>query len=317
MPATRADWLELIDGSKIRGQLVSQQNGFITFKGKYVGEIKVSEKDGSVITEKVETADNAGTDAGTVSAKEKEAEDTYYFQKEIREAKEYFVSMLPTGWEGKLDFGLFFISTSTNSKGLNLGLKAKKEVAPNHYSLSAFYNYLVQSQTEGPDDKQLDKWGGQFNYKHDIPQIKWLFFEYRTSYLRDMVKNIKNQVQNNFGVGFRIFNDENFKFTLTPAATVEYLDAPGVHTKWIGYTTLFDTIEYHFTDSIRLEQNGEFSIAPYDLNYYQYMFSMSLITKLTDWIEVNLNYQRNYTALSGTDGAKSEEIISVSLGVPF
>ena len=343
-----ADWLELINGSKIKGEVVSVKDGVITFKGKYIGEITVPEKEASIITEKQEVVDAAGTaaaassgsavESGSVAAaladktapgapvapeesakseQEKQAEESFYFEKEVREAKEYFVSMLPKGWSGKLDVGFMLVSTNTQNTGLNVGFNAKKDVAPSHYQVSAFYNYLLQTETNGNRNKTLDKWGGSFIYRHDIPQIEWLYFEYRGSFLRDLVQNIDEQVQNSVGAGMKIIDEDDFKFTLTPAATAEYLNAPGVRTRWIGFATLSDAIEYHFTESFRVEQNASISVAPYNINFYQYKWSSSFITKLTEWIEASLSYQLNFTSLTGTGGSNREEIISLSLGVPF
>ena len=330
-----ADWLELPDGSKIKGTLVSEKDGMVTFKSKYTGVITVSEKESSIIKEKTITESTPGPQMPgdtpqlvdsppsneptpeTQAQAEKQAEQNFYFEKEVRVAKEYFQSIVPEGWTGKFDFGLTFISTSTESRGLNLGFKAKKDIGPNHYAFDANYNYLVQTQTDGTNNKKLDKWGVRFNYKHDIPQIAWLYFNYDLSYLRDMVKNINDQVDNSFGAGIRLFNREDFKFNIIPAATVSYIDAPGIDTKWVGYATISDTIEYHFTKSIRLEQNASYSVAPYNTSYYQYNFNLAFITKLTEWIEASLSIQRTFNALAGTNGAKSEEIILLSLGVPF
>ncbi|MGE9294947.1 MAG: DUF481 domain-containing protein [Puniceicoccales bacterium] len=332
--ARATDTLVLENGDKLSGTFVSQQDGFITFDSPLLGTITVSESKANVVMGDGPTVEDAAAEANQILASGAASEDTTAedepdsaaeakenqedidaVTKSLNNAEDWIQRNKPQGWTGKLSFGLTFIETDSESMAINFGFNGKKSSAPHHYSFNLFYQYNKQTDANGIETKNLDKYGANIGYDFDINE--WMFLNSDLGYLRNQVKDIRHEVNLDLGIGFRIINEDDMKLNVIPAYTLQYKDALGVSQKWYNLATIKEDFTYQFSEIVRFEQNASASIAPADTSQYQYMASAALISKLADWIDASITYQLTFDNTVGTGGYKREQQLIFALGVPY
>lgn len=330
----------LKNGDRITGNIVSQADGKITIETELLGTLTVP-ADGASIegAEEPVTATPAATDAeaqaaaatGATTAQATDGEgtpteeadktealseaDILDFHAAVARAKAWVDDIVPEGWGGRFQLGANFTETNSKTTGLTIGFDANKDSGDNHYTIFAFYDYKNSVNQAGVQDKQLDKWGGGFKYRHDFGEH--FFFLSNSSYLRDQVKDIRNEFTQDIGIGYYIFNDADMVLYVAPAFSPQYKDAERVGKKWYYMATIIQEFKFKLNESVRIEQNAQGSIEPNDDNNYSYKFRVAAITKLTDWIDLIVAYNYNYDNTVGAGGSKKEQIASISLGIPF
>ncbi len=335
-----ADTLVLKNGDTIQGTFVSQENGVITFQSPILGTLTVPEDQAEVQSPGEESEEVAGPQipsegeqladaaAGTTPSpddtaepepkteEEKKAEDqAEYFDKLFAEWKATFQTIVPEGWSGKINIGYTYTESSSTTTSLVTGFKAKKDSAPHHYELGAFYEFGDTVNASGNKTTNTDKYGAGFNYKYDLSE-DW-FITSTTSYLHDQVKDIDHQATEQVGVGYRIFNDDDLKLSVNSGVAGQYNEVQGTSQLWYYYLTIGNNFEYHFNKYFRVEQNFNARLDPSDTSQYQYYFNVAGIAKLTDWVEASLSYNYNYDNTVGPGANKAEEKIIFALGIPF
>ncbi len=323
--ATYADVLVLKNGDKLTGSLVSREDGKIIFNSDMLGQITVPDQD-AIVQFPAPTPEEAAAKADEIIAAEDASDDAEEAAKDVEEIKSVTQSIIeaqtwfddnivPEGWSGKLTFGFSYLESNSETVTMNFGLNGKKDSAPNHYRYNLYYQYNKQTDQNGVEDKNQDTYGAKVGYDYDIN--KWLFFNSDLGYLRNMVKDIRHQVDLDVGLGIRILNEDNLKLDLIPAYTLQYKDAEGVSQKWYHLATLKETFSYKFNEIVRFEQTASGSIAPADVNDYQYKATAALISKLADWIDASISYQLTYDNTVGSNGTKKEQQVIFGLGVPY
>jgi len=324
--AVSAETLVLNNGDRITGSIVSIEKGIITFNSPLIGTITVPEDAATleapapeVTPESAAATANeivAGTDVDeTAEATDAQKEDVDAVTASLNDAEDWVQSVKPEGWTGKLTFGLSYLETDSETLAMNFGFNGKKDAAPNHYKFDMFYQYNKQTDQNGVEDKNLDKYGASVGYDYDFND--WIFFSSELSYLRDMVKDINHQADLDLGVGFHVIKEEHMTLNIIPAYTLQYKEAEGVSQKWYHLATLKENFHYDFSEIVRLEQSASASIAPADTSDYQYKVNVALISKLADWIDASISYQLSFDNTVGTGGTKQEQQVIFGLGVPY
>ena len=312
---------------------MSQENGVITFSSPMLGTLQIPEADAEVQTQQEASEEVSGpaipteatqmADAGgapeTVSESdsetakaEQQAED---WDAKIAEWKKAFETIIPEGWHGKISLGYTYTNSNSRKTAFVTKFNAKMDDDVHHYGIRAFYEFGDTVNSNGVKSVDTDKYGGGFNYKWDFEK-DW-FLTSDTSYLKDQVRDIQDQLTETVGVGYRIFNEEDLKLSVTAGISGQYNDVAGTAQKWYYYGTAGNSFEYHFNKYFRVEQNAYIRMDPSDTNNYQYNFYLGGIVKLTEWIEASLSYNANYDNIVGPGTKKLEENIIFALGVPF
>ncbi|MBK1858989.1 DUF481 domain-containing protein [Cerasicoccus arenae] len=320
-----ADTLILKNGDRISGQLISQEDGVITFESDMIGKISVAAADATVeqpapdFVEAAESANAIVAGAEVSSAEEAETaedqEEVDAITRSLLDAQSWVDQWVPEGWSGKLTFGFSYLESNTETTTLNFDFNGKKDAAPHHYKFDMYYQYSNQTDKNGVDTKNLDTYGAMFGYDHDINDL--MYFNSELSYLRNMVKDINHQVDLDLGIGFHVIKEDNITLNIIPAYTLQYKEAEGISQKWYNLATLKETFTYKLSEIVRFEQTASGSIAPADLDDYQYEFTAAMITKLASWIDATLAYKLTFDNTVGTSGVKKEQQIIFGFGVPY
>lgn len=323
-----ADMLKFPNGDILSGDLIAVEDGVIVFANPLIGEIRVpadevelvrTEADPATAPTPAEVAVATQVAAELTAAPDAEEAETEEersaFYRGVDQARDYFNYIVPGGWTGRLAFGVAFTQTNIKTEDWNLNLRARKESGKNRYRTHGFYEYKTQTNQANVTTRQLDKYGANFTYQRDL--YDKFFLQSVSGYQRDRVKQIRHEATQSLGIGYRIYDTDKLKLSITPAVTAQYKDGPGIDRRWIGYTTLFQELSYQFNDVLRVEQTAEGSVNPTRTSEYEYGLSIALIAKLTDWIDASLSYENNYDATVGSGGNRREEKIIFALGIPF
>lgn len=309
----------LKNGDRITGEILSQADDSITIKTELFGTLTVPAADASIeLTEADKPATEEATATAATEDQPSEAltpEQVSEFHAAVARAREWVNGIIPEGWSGRFSLGANFTETSSKTTGLTTALNAQKDSGDNHYTIFAFYDYKNSVNQEGVQDKQLDKWGGGFKYRHDLGEH--FFFLSNSSYLRDQVKDIRHEFTQDIGIGYYFYNDADMILYVAPAFTPQYKDAEGVGKKWYYMATVLQEFKFKINESVRIEQSAQGSIEPGDDNNYSYKAKIAAITKLTDWIDLIVSYSYSWDNTIGEGGSKREQIATVSLGIPF
>lgn len=324
---TLGDILKFPNGDVLTGTFISEDDGIIVFSNPMLGEIQVPAAEVELVL--------VDTDAAAMPTAEEVAVETQVavdipeaddavddpladrsaFDRSMDRARDYFNYIIPDGWTGRLAFGVAFTETNTKTEDWNLNLRARKESGKNRYRTHWYYEYKTQTNQANVTTRQLDKYGANFIWQRDL--YDKFFFQSVSGYLSDRVKQIRHEATQSVGIGYRVYDTDKLKLSFTPSATAQYKDGPGIDRRWIGYATLFQDLEYHINETLRIEQTAEGSVNPTRTSEYEYAARIALIAKLTDWIDASLSYENNYDATVGAGGNRREERIIFALGIPF
>lgn len=303
-----AEVLIFKNGDRLTGKVISESDDKVVFESPHLGKIEF-------LKSALEISDEANA-----KPEEKTAPIAAQEKSQIIQATETlekrFKAFIPQGWHGSFTFGFNFRDTNTKRSSWNLGLRAKKSSEKNHYNLSTFYNYSEQTNQNGRTFKSTDKYGGSFDYKHDVSE-QW-FIQAKSNYRRDLIKDINHQVTESLGIGYRVLNKKKVKLNLTPALSLEYNDIDGVdEASWTQLATFINTFEYKFNDYISLEQHSMFSINPKDSHDYKTRFDATMTGKMSKWAQAKIHFEHNFDNLVSDNVPSTDQRLLFSLGLPF
>lgn len=323
-----ADTLVFNNGDRLSGTLISEEDGQIVFNSDLLGDIVVPQSQATVATAETETdpasnveaiADSttpqlpsAPADAEPDADSENEQD---MFNASLDRAKDYIQSIVPDGWEGKVNVGLMYTQNLNDATQLNTSLKMSKESGPHSYSGNLFYNYNSTTNNLGVKNTTTDQYGAGFSYRYAVSD-RW-YVESDTSYLSNRVKQIRHQATENISVGYYFIKEEDFTFSLAPGIAGQYNDVAGEDRKWIGFGTLQEDLFYRFDETFNVEQNAYVRYNPWYSDELQYGFNAALNADLNEWVTASLVYTFTYDGTVGPGAQKDEQIIAFQLGFPF
>jgi len=266
-----ADTLVLSSGEKLTGSLVEQKDGLITFNHPVLGQIKVEAKNASVEVAPPVTPAQAAAVAqapAAAPAEEKPAEPPAPEPPKsvFVQARDNFKSWFPEGMDGKISAGYSYVDTGDTKENLSLGFNLNYKRDKDLYAFNAFYDYSTSKNTAGVKTKDTDKYGADLSYTHDLNE-RWLI-KNKLSYLRDEVKEIHHQVEDDLGIGYRIIKNEKMEWTANFGPAVRYTDATGLNDNWYFLLFAEENFKYHFNKTLRLDHLARYSADPTDSNNY-------------------------------------------------
>ncbi len=224
-------------------------------------------------------------------------------------------NIVPPGWSGKVTFGFSQYTTTSRKVDLNLGMEARRQIEAHHFDLFGYYTYASDVSTTGVKTVNTDKYGFGTGYQWDFEE-RW-FLKSSTSYGKDMLRNIRHQVQEDVGVGYRIWNSQRLKINVISGPSLRYVDSAGLANHWYWLASITETVEYHFSDVLRFEHSGSYNVNPARTNQYSTRWRLGAIVKVTDWVEAALRYENSTNTIVGPFAEREEERIVLALAVPF
>lgn len=216
----------------------------------------------------------------------------------------------PPPWTGRFDLGYTWQSGRADKSELSLRAQADREVAPNQYRALAEFLY---GELEGVRNTQ--RFMSSFRWRHDVSER--VFTQTLTLYESDRVRDIRNRVEQNVGVGYRYVDSDRLKGTVVPGFTVQYTDEEGVDDRWSYLASLSQDLIWTINEAYRFEEDLHFLIDPADTEDYIVRFNAGIVGTLTRSINLSVRYQLLYENDVRPDVEKTDQRVIASVGYSF
>ena len=164
----------------------------------------------------------------------------------------------------------------------------------------------------------LDKWGIDTNFRRDFDETSHWYVQNILNYKKDMVKGIKDQVDEAVTLGYR-FDFERYDLTIdiAPGPAVRYVNADNFDTKWVVMGVLAEDLVWNISKLLNFEQNAYVGMNLTNSNQYSASLKLGLVLKATDVIDIALRYSYEYDAVNATTAQREEQRLLLSFEAPF
>jgi putative salt-induced outer membrane protein YdiY len=310
--------LHLRNGDRLTGTLVGRADGKILFRSPILGDISIPEDQGVIVDTPdtpVESLAGLPPAAATLPKPTSSASVTPGEQPP------------KNPWKGKLEMGFNQQSGRTDTVQLSLRADAEKKAGINSYRFEgrALYSEQYQQTTS-------DRYDGQFRWRHELSQR--VFSQALSSYQKDRVKQIFNNIEQNVGLGYRLFERPRHSANVGAGATGQYRSALGVESGVTYLGEVFEDYTYKLTGRLTILQDANISYSPetrsrYTLtgqNYiptddsaanYRLRFNTALQGKVSERVSLNLRFEYEFDNAILDPKAKADQRITTSLGYAF
>ena len=236
----------------------------------------------------------------------------------ITDYREFVKENFPEGWQFRLRGGVEYRQTTSKVFSVYGAFDLKKEWDLNKFSATAYYNYTQETSTNDVSSTTLDKWGIDTNFRRDFDETSHWYVQNILNYKKDMVKGIKDQVDEAITLGYR-FEFERYGLTIdiAPGPAVRYINADDFNTKWVLMGVVAEDLVWEISKLLRFEQNGYVGMNLTNSNQYSAYLRIGFIVKATDVLEIALRYSYDYDAVNASTAQKEEQRLLLSFEAPF
>lgn len=307
----QADILVFANGDRLNGDLVEQTAQTIRFHSASLGLINVPAP-GAHIEPSPPAKAPAAPDAAKQTASDQLVKNSPTFTDRLKSA---INRVLPGEVTGRLDAGITNTrSNASTSQIISVGNLTVKN-APDTYDLKGFYYYTATRASDGTLSRSADRYGANTSYRHDLSER--LFVNDDAGYLRDFKANINHQAQDTLNGGYVVWKSARANLSLQAGPTQRYQDADGIATKWRTLGGGKQVLKWRFSDTLRLEQDSAAQGQLDEFDNHSWGVSAALINNLDRNLELALRFSQTYNTLVGVNGARSEQVLALTLGVTF
>lgn len=319
----RADELRTNGGEVLVGEVIEQQTDFVIFESTAFGRITVQRKDiASLQLAAPPPAPAPAADAPVADAK---AEARQAEEKEAQERQailstdavgRFLARINPLkGWKTKL--GLGFVARrgdSDNDNDLTLRFQSTRTTeSGNEHRLDARYYYAEDVLTDGDTSATDQLLTAGYRYRHPLQEP--FFFQARSSYYRDAIKELDHEVTQTFGLGLRT-ERKRWMLSFTPAAGGQWRqvdDERSTHFV-VGF---YQEGSINITETLTLSQTLDYLAAIDDADDYSARLGLDLVQKLGSAWSLGLRYEYTYDAVVGKNASEEQMRITLNVGLEF
>jgi hypothetical protein len=319
----RADELRTHGGEVLVGTVIEHRPDAVVFESKALGRVTVKrEAIASVVVSPRESPAVAAPAAAAAKAESTEAEQAQAQAAEERkqalgtDAVGRFLARINVlkDWKTKLGLGFIRRRGEDNDSDLTLRFQSERKTeAGDEHQLEARYYYAEDILVDGSSTATDELLTGSYRFRRPLSE-RW-FFQARTSYYRDAIKELDNEVTQTVGVGLRT-KGERWQLSFTPAGGVQWREVAGDQTtKVVG--GFYQEFGSDLTATLRLAQTLDYLVAVDDSDDYSARFGVDLNQKLGSAWSLGLRYEYNYDSVVGKDASEEQERITLSIGLEF
>ncbi len=324
-----AEILTLSNGDKITGKIKASNDQQIILESAY-GDLTIPRaailglsKDAVSAQQPVQQAD-AKEDSEESEAKSAEIEDPAAPTPKERDPqwvtdyRNFIKDTLPEGWQFRLRGGLEYRQTTSSIFSFYSAFDIDKQWEYDHFAATLYYNYTTETSVDNIKSTTLDKYGADTTFRHDFSKNNTWYLQNILSYKRDMVKGIRDQVDEAVTFGYR-FDIKRYNLTINigPGPAVRYINATNFDTKWVCMAILQEDISWKISKIFTFEQNGYMGFNVQKPEEYSAYLKLALIAHVTEVMNIALRYSYDYDAVNADNAQKSEQSLMLSFEFPF
>lgn len=230
--------------------------------------------------------------------------------------REQVGKLIPDQINGRLTFGFNVRNTNTERNDFRFRGQARRRWKNLEIFISGFYEY---GELYNPDNDSYrvlrDEYGTAIDARYDL--IDWIFARTNLSYEQFRHRNILDDFEQEYGIGLRIYNNENLKVNFLPSGVIQYWEIRDLEGEWRHFARLGNELILTINKNLRVEQSAYYGIDPNDHDSYNYLFEASLILKLNQWVDAVASYEYDFDNFALDNRPEVDERILLSLGIPF
>ena len=225
----------------------------------------------------------------------------------------------PDGWQFRLRGGLDYRKTTSSVFALSANFDVVKEWNDiNKFTATAYYLYTTETSVDNITSTTLDKYGVDTTYRRQFDEATNWYLENILSYRKDMVKGIRDQVDEAVVVGYSFdFKRYNLTIDIAPGPAVRYVNANGYDEHWAAMGVLAEDITWKISKLFRFEQSGYMGFSLTNPSKYSAYLRLGFILHADDAMDIALRYSYEYDSINAADAQKSEERLMLSFEFPF
>ena len=350
----RADVLTLANGDKLKGTLVQNVDGMITFKSDILGEIIVATTKASVevdLTEEQKAAQAAKAkaeeekrlaDARAVEERKKaeekkkaEAAAVAVRQPEKKKRKppakppafielrsltndpSRLTTVSAPVWYNRIAFGLVSQSGRTDKLDIKIDTENSRRTPKTDLRFTNLYTY-----SEANDLKSDNLFRSNLRFRRTITAGR-LFAQSNTRYERNTIKNVSCDAEQGLGLGYNVLKRKKFNIAVGSDVAERYRlfvdETASAATNVPRFTTVFDVFQdlsLTLNPRFKLTQDAFAQMAVDNSDDYKVTFSTTLKGNITDFLDISTTIRLEYdNARIGDE--RYDQRISTSVGYVF
>jgi putative salt-induced outer membrane protein YdiY len=230
-------------------------------------------------------------------------------------------------WTGKVEFG-YDNQVSNGIRVVNVTFRDEEERTFGAENL-LFKGRFLYAMSGG--HATTDEEDGEFRWRHNLsPRF---FTQLDTTASSDKIQLVRYEIQENAGVGYRVFQSKPFTANFGAGVTGQALDATGIEQGFDYLGNVFQDVTYKLNGRFTFTENASAQYSPETRSRYgfvptistpvssqaqdyAYKFHTTLQGKLTDHLSLNLHfeYEFNNAILVPTNRAEQRTTTTVGYG---
>lgn len=230
-------------------------------------------------------------------------------------------------WNSRISVGFNWQDGGKQQRDINLRFESERKLGRSQYRVQSRYRLTATNGTTSADRRDAGlRWRREFDER-------W-FTQTNTTYFDDDVREIDLNLDQNVGVGYRVFAGDRAKASVGAGVTVQYRDAEGAESGIAKFGEFFQDLLVRFNDRIELAQEASalFSpddrplgatamnpsnVVPDDVANYRILFNSVLRGRVTESVTVNLRYEYEFDNAILNRNARADQRVTTSLGYVF
>lgn len=343
--------LILRNGDRITGEVVSRENGRITFRSPLIGEIVVAEVDAAVdeLAGSAESGNEQLVDslAGLPPSPSRASEPPPATAATAASGEAVASKPPPPAatpapappqppkpaaavvaksepaakpsrppWRGKVEFGFKQQSGRSDRVDFDVRADAQRTLGRNSYRANTRVLY-------GKSNDRIisDRQEGSFRWRRDFS--KTIFSQSLTTYYSDEVKAIDHNYEQNVGFGYRVLDRPAHIVNAGLGVTGQYRQTANTANEGYVLGEFFEDYTYKINGRFTLTQDflAQWSSkAPQnnpDTQNYKLRFNAALQGRVTAKLSMNLRFEYEFDNAIANRSARTDQRISSSLGYAF
>jgi putative salt-induced outer membrane protein YdiY len=316
--------LQLANGDKISGTIISRTPETITFRSPVLGEFTVP-------AQKVKVVNVAPPEANIESLAglppNPEVEQTTQKPGAKNRSPQANDEPEVTPWKGKVEFG--FRQQQGRRDEINFDIRANARRQIDIDSYAADVRLLYGEQGERTINNRYD---GSFRWRRELSDRT--FAQTLTSFTRDELKNITQNWEQNVGAGIRVMKTEDHTLNMGGGLTGQYRVSEDIESGFFTLIELFQDYQYQINGRLTFLQetiaqyspdsqtrfitvpNQPTAAIPGETNY-KVRFNTTLQGKLSQRLSLNLRFEYEFDNAVANKNARVDQRITSSLGYGF
>ena len=210
-------------------------------------------------------------------------------------------------WTGRFDLGYTWQSGRAEKNELSVRGQADRKVDGSDYQAIGEFLY---GQVDG--EKNTHRYIGSFRWRESMSK-RW-FSQSLTRYEADRIREVRNRVEQNLGIGYRFIQSETAEGSIVPGLAIQYTDERGVQDHWDFLGSVFQDFTWRFNPQYRFEQDFNFLIDPAESDNFIVRFNAGIIGTLRNNISLSVRYQFLYENDTRPGISKDDQRLITSVG---